>query len=86
MEAVFHETASNPNEVARFLRTLSLYVAGKGDVFEDGHTTDGPGGARWRAMRSDEAVADPPRSTVRFFPASGPEPPNQPTLKKAHEP
>jgi hypothetical protein len=86
VEAVFHETASNPTEVARFLRTLSLYLAGQGDVFEDGHTTDGPGGARWRAMRSDEAVADPPRRTVRFFPASGPEPPTQLAVKMTREP
>jgi hypothetical protein len=37
-------------------------------------------------MRSDEAAADPPRRTVRFFPASGPEPPNQLGVKKSHEP
>jgi hypothetical protein len=71
LEAVFAETAFRPDEVARFLRKISLYVAGQGDVFQDGHTTEGPGNIRWRAMRFDEALTDPPRRTVRFSPEGG---------------
>ena len=81
LEAVFAETAFRPNEVARFLRNISLYVAGQGDVFEDGHTTDGPGDMRWRALRFDDALTDPPRRTVRFFPEGGPALPEQRTTK-----
>lgn len=68
IEAAFPETAFRPDEVSRFLRNVSLYVAGCGDVFEDGHTIDGPGDVRWRAMRFDKGLTDPPRATVRFFP------------------
>jgi len=81
LEAVFVETAFRPNDVGRFLRTLSLYVAGQGDVFKEGHTTDGPDDVRWRAMRFDEGLTDPPRRTVRFFPENGPIVPEQLTTK-----
>ena len=77
LEAVFAETAFRPNEVAGFLRNISLYVAGQGDVFQEGHTTDGPGNTRWRAMRFDNGLTDPPRRTVRFSAEGGPALPNQ---------
>jgi hypothetical protein len=83
LEAVFAETAFRPDEVVRFLRKISLYVAGQGDVFEDGHTTDGPGDTRWRATRFDDALTDPPRRTVRFSPEGGPPLPDELARKTA---
>ena len=82
VEAAFTENAFDPSEVAWFLRNVSLYIAGQGDVFEDGHTTDGPGSMKWRAMRFDDGFADPPRRTVRFFPDIGPTLPDQLTTKQ----
>jgi hypothetical protein len=82
VEAAFPENAFDPSEVAWFLRNVSLYIADQGDVFEDGHTTDGPGSMKWRAKRFDDGFADPPRRTVRFFPDIGPTLPDQLTTKQ----
>ncbi|HEY3353510.1 MAG TPA: DUF4261 domain-containing protein [Polyangia bacterium] len=70
-EAVFHEGDFDPNEVARFLRNVSLYVTGAGDVIQEGHTLDGKGGMNWRAQRFEDGVSGPPRPTVRLFPTRG---------------
>lgn len=62
---VCFDRATNPDHIARLLRNVSLYVAEKGDVFQEGHTIDGPGG-RWVARHIDESLAPAPRPVVRF--------------------
>ncbi|MBN8614752.1 MAG: DUF4261 domain-containing protein [Deltaproteobacteria bacterium] len=64
LEVCFDRTVQ-PAEIASFLRNLSLYVANRGDVFEDGHTIDGPGG-RWVARHIEKSLALAPRPVVRF--------------------
>ncbi|MFZ5481241.1 MAG: DUF4261 domain-containing protein [Myxococcota bacterium] len=67
LEACFPGDRVEPDEVARFLRNVSLYVVERGDVIKDGHTLDGPNG-RWRAWRTEQGLMDPPRPTLRMFP------------------
>lgn len=62
---VCFDPKTNPDDIARLLRNVSLYVAEKGDVFQDGHTIDGPGG-RWVARNLEESLAPGPRPVVRF--------------------
>ncbi len=65
LEAVFNLELAQPDQVARMLRNISLYLLGKGDAFEEGHTADGPDGQPWGVMRVTGLVS-PPRDTRRF--------------------
>jgi hypothetical protein len=65
LEAVFDMDKASPEQVARLLRNLSLYMLQKGDAFEEGHTVDGPDGTPWSAMRV-QGLVSPPRDTRRF--------------------
>ena len=65
----------DPVEVAAFLRDISLYRLQQGDVIRDDNTTDGPGRTRWRARAFEEPLAEPPRTTLRWLPEDGSEPP-----------
>lgn len=66
-EACFDESRE-PDEVAIFLLNLALYLVQNGEVIEQGHTVDGPGGT-WRCrVASDEPLMAPPRRTLRWFP------------------
>lgn len=67
LEVVFKRDPISPDDVARFLRNVSLYVLTNGDVIKDGHTVDGPGG-KWRATMHEEGLSGPPRATIRFVP------------------
>jgi hypothetical protein len=62
-------------EVEGFLRNVALYLMNHGPIFEDGDTIDGPGGTNWRAKICEESFTAPPRPTIRWFAAEGPEPP-----------
>jgi hypothetical protein len=73
LEACCPGDGVEPNDLARFLRNVSLYVIERGDVFLDGHTIEGPGG-QWTAWVPDESLWAPPRPVVRFFPTAA-EPP-----------
>ncbi len=75
MEAVFVAEAYKASEVEEFLRNASLFMLREGDDFEDGDTADGPGGVVWRALECDEALADPPRPTIRWVPDDDYDPP-----------
>jgi len=66
-EAVFPAGRFDPNAVYMCLLNLGLYVAGAGDVFEEGHTTEGPSGSLLRTRRFEQALMAPPRPTVRLF-------------------
>lgn len=66
LEACF-PASIDPRDAARLLRNLSLYYLERGDVIQQGHTIDGPGG-RWRAHRRNGGLSDPPRDIVRFLP------------------
>jgi hypothetical protein len=59
-----------------FLRNTTLYVLHQGAVFRDGDTTDGPGDLHWRVYNRRRGLIDPPRRTIRFFPADGTAPPD----------
>ena len=72
-EAWFARGTVEPDDVARWLRNLTAYVHG-GVAIEDGHTADGPGGAKWRAERVAEGASAPPRPVVRWC-AEGASPP-----------
>lgn len=64
-EACFRPTDVDPNDVAPFLRELTLYLLERGAIIDDGHTVDGPGGA-WRAAKHERSLAPAPRGTVRW--------------------
>lgn len=55
----------DPNEAARFIRSLSLDHLERGSPIPDSHTVDGPRG-RYRAHHRAQSLAEPPRRTVRF--------------------
>jgi hypothetical protein len=64
-EAVFRRDHVEPRDVARFLRNLSLYSVDQRPTFEDGNTTDGPGGI-WRVKSFQESAVAPPRPVLRW--------------------
>lgn len=66
LEAVFPAEIP-PGEVAGFLRNLSLYVLGAGDVLRVGNTVDGPGGV-WVVLAHPNSKTEPPRPVVRLAP------------------
>jgi hypothetical protein len=71
VEACFHSESYDGNEVAAFLRDVSLYIWNKGDVIKEGNTINGPGKIRWRAGRFEDAISAPPRPVIRFLPIDG---------------
>lgn len=68
-EACFKKGTAEPAEVDAFLRNVTLYLLDNGPVFKDGDRIDGPGGVAWQAQVRAAGVMNPPRPTVRFFPA-----------------
>jgi hypothetical protein len=75
VEACFHTSKVEPNEVDSFLRNTTLYLLKQGpDVFKDGDTIDGPGNTRWKAYNRPRTLINPPRTSLRFFPEKGPKP------------
>ena len=77
LEAVYKADAYQPEEVERFLRSASLYMLTSDEVVEDGDTADGPGDINWTAIVCEDALSDPPRPTIRWFPQDGSEPPEE---------
>ncbi len=77
MEAVFVADSYKASEVEEFLRNASLFLLRDGEGFEEGDTADGPGGVTWRALECDEALADPPRPTIRWIPDDDYSPPDE---------
>lgn len=77
MEAVFLADHYKAAEVEEFLRNAALFSLREDNDFEDGDTADGPGGVVWLALECDEALADPPRPTIRWIPEDGSEPPGE---------
>ena len=67
-EACFHSESFDFNEVANFLRNVSLYVLRHGEVFSDGDTMDGPGGVHWEGRLFEAGISDPPRRVLRWLP------------------
>jgi len=67
-EAAFPKEAFSPNEVAGFIRNMTLYVLEKGDVIKDGDTAEGPGDVNWQAKRFEKGISDPPRQVLRWLP------------------
>jgi hypothetical protein len=68
MEAVFLADAYKVSDVEEFLRNASLFMLREEEEVEDGDTADGPGGIPWQVLECDEALADPPRPTMRWIP------------------
>ena len=67
-EAVFMKKRYDPEEVAQFLRSVSMYILENGMVIADGDTIDGVGGIPWQGFLHNEGLASPPRETLRWFP------------------
>ncbi|MBO0764190.1 MAG: DUF4261 domain-containing protein [Hyphomicrobiaceae bacterium] len=61
-----HYRQMEPDPVAQFLYNLGAYVFEKGDVIEDGHTVEGPGG-RW-SCRRDVSLLEPQREVLDIDP------------------
>lgn len=74
-EACFPKGAYDPADIANLLRNVSLYLLKKGPVIKHGDTMNGPGGVSWRAFHCGEPLSSPPRSTLRWFPLDGSNPP-----------
>jgi hypothetical protein len=77
LEAVFPTDKYEPSDVESFLRSASLYMVGAEEEVEEGDTADGPGECSWLAMECHDALSDPPRETVRWFPQDGSMPPEE---------
>jgi len=75
MEAVFQADTYKVSDVEEFLRNASLFMLREEEEVEDGDTADGPGGVAWQVLECDEALADPPRPTLRWVPQDGHEVP-----------
>lgn len=77
MEAVFRTDAYTLGDVEEFLRKASMFSLREDTDFVDGDTAEGPGKVNWEALECDDALADPPRPTVRWIPQDGHEPPEE---------
>jgi len=58
---------ADPNEVAGFLRNVSVYLLSNGEVIEDGHTAEAPFGVL-RVHARDQSLTEPPRRVLRMVP------------------
>jgi hypothetical protein len=70
LEAIFSDP-HDPDQVANFLRNLTLYAYEERVMFRNGDTTDGPSNVRWQASRYKRGISDPPRDVVCFTPVDG---------------
>jgi hypothetical protein len=61
-----HYRQLEPDPVAQFLYNLGAYAFEKGDVIEDGHTVEGPGG-RWTCRRQ-ASLMQPQREVLDIDP------------------
>jgi hypothetical protein len=61
-----HYRQLEPDPVAQFLYNLGAYAFEKGDVIEDGHTVEGPGG-RW-ICRREASLVEPQREVLDIDP------------------
>ena len=77
LEAVYDSQKYEPADVERFLRSASLYMLNSELEVDDGDSADGPGDVVWKAMECDEALSDPPRPSIRWFPDDGTTPPDE---------
>lgn len=85
LEAVFETEKYEPSQVEGFLRSASLYLLHDAKEIEDGDTADGPADLIWHAMECYDALSDPPRTTIRWVPDDGTEPPEA-LLDRGEEP
>lgn len=68
LEVCFPKDNFNPNEVANFMRSFSIYVFENYVKINDNDTTDGPGNINWVAKNYEEGLTRPPRNVVRLLP------------------
>lgn len=67
-EVAFPKDLTNPQEVDRFIRNITLYLLTKGDVIKDGDTINGPADRKWKVQVLDAGINDPPRKVLRWLP------------------
>jgi len=67
-EAAYLRDKYDADEVAEFLRNISLYVLRNPGAISNGDTTDGPGGVDWQVYKAEQSLSSPPRATLRWFP------------------
>jgi hypothetical protein len=67
-EAFYQSTAYEPGEVDAFLRIMSSYIVTKGPIIQHGDTADGPGNVKWQGFHVSEALIEPARPVIRWFP------------------
>lgn len=77
LEACFPKGKVAEEQIAAFLRNISLYLLTAGEVIRNGDTIDGPGGIQWRAFHVPDPLSDPPRRVLRWFPQDGSKPPSE---------
>jgi hypothetical protein len=63
----------DPQDVDGFLRSVTLYLLEKGNVFQEGDTIGGPGDVAWVAHQRSHGLVVPPRPTIRFVPQAAKE-------------
>lgn len=72
VEAIFPLAEYDPNDVAYYLRNLTLYVLQSSTPLVDGESLDGPNESDlgWTARGPfDQGLLDPPRELLRVYPA-----------------
>ena len=62
-------------EMDNFLRNTTLYILRNGPIIKDRDTMGVPNGTNWQARMCGEALCQPPRRTLRWFPYDGSVPP-----------
>lgn len=75
IEVICEDDRYELTDLRHFLRSATLYMLSGEHEVEDEDTTDGPGGATWRALECTDSLSDPPRPTIRWMPEDGTTPP-----------
>ncbi len=70
LEVIFENDQFDPSDVESFLRNVVLCLLMDDIEINDGDTADGPGEQDWQAVLCHDGLNDPPRPTIRWFPAT----------------
>lgn len=67
-EAVFDARQLRPSSVGGFLDSIAEYTIRRGNIFDSGHTAEGPDGQMWKVEQREESACPRPREVLRWVP------------------
>jgi hypothetical protein len=70
VEAIYPKSNYDPNDIANYLRNVTLYLLGLEREIQTGEAIDGPGETNlsWIVESLDEGLLSPPRRVLRLYP------------------